>query len=214
MRWRSVMTAVCYDVLNQVLFDKTVLSTSVFIVSPLSPSTKAGRWYVSVLVLWGVWGSALQWPAHPSGPRAQADHTLDSREPKSQECWPSKRTNINFIRPVDQSYSDWTTTAAAKSRTQWGCVWIQPPPPPPLLLLFHVADFFMNEKEVPVFPVLVGGGCSCSLFKPEDPVWDDMFGFSQQLNRSCVRGDGLQASADWLPVCSVCVCGGVTHRPV
>lgn len=36
------MTAVCYDVLNQVLFDKTVLSTSVFIVSPVSPSTKAG----------------------------------------------------------------------------------------------------------------------------------------------------------------------------
>lgn len=36
------MAAVCYDVLNQVLFDKTVLSTYVFIVSPpVSPSTKA-----------------------------------------------------------------------------------------------------------------------------------------------------------------------------
>ena len=34
------MTAPCYDVLNQVLFDKTLLSTSVFIVSPVSPSTK------------------------------------------------------------------------------------------------------------------------------------------------------------------------------
>lgn len=42
MRWgESVMAAVCYDVLNQVLFDKTVLSTYVFIVSPVSPSTKA-----------------------------------------------------------------------------------------------------------------------------------------------------------------------------
>lgn len=36
------MTAVCYDVPNPILFDKTVLSTSVFIVSLVSPSTKAG----------------------------------------------------------------------------------------------------------------------------------------------------------------------------
>lgn len=72
MRWGSIMTAVCYDVLNQVLFDKTVLSTSVFIVSPVSPSTKAGWWYVSVLVQRGVWGFALEWPAHLSGPRAEA----------------------------------------------------------------------------------------------------------------------------------------------
>lgn len=50
-RWGggSVMTAVCYDVPIQVCFDKTVLSTCVFIVSALSPSTKAGRWCVSVL---------------------------------------------------------------------------------------------------------------------------------------------------------------------
>lgn len=36
------MIAVCYDVQNQVLFDKTVLSTSVFIVSAVSPSAEAG----------------------------------------------------------------------------------------------------------------------------------------------------------------------------
>lgn len=41
MRWGSIMTAVCYDVQNQVLFDKTVLNTSVFILSLVSPSTKA-----------------------------------------------------------------------------------------------------------------------------------------------------------------------------
>lgn len=35
------MTAVCYDVLNQAVFDKTVLSTSVFIVSPVSPQRQA-----------------------------------------------------------------------------------------------------------------------------------------------------------------------------
>lgn len=38
----SVMTAVCYDVAIQVRFDKTVLSTCVFIASALSPSTKGG----------------------------------------------------------------------------------------------------------------------------------------------------------------------------
>lgn len=36
------MTAVRYDVRNQVLFDKTVLSTFVLIVSLVSPSTKTG----------------------------------------------------------------------------------------------------------------------------------------------------------------------------
>lgn len=35
------MTAVCYDELNRVLFDKTVPSTFLFIVSPVSLSTKA-----------------------------------------------------------------------------------------------------------------------------------------------------------------------------
>lgn len=43
MRWGSVMSRVCYDVLNQALFDQTVLSTSVFIVSVVSRSTKAVR---------------------------------------------------------------------------------------------------------------------------------------------------------------------------
>lgn len=47
MRWRSVMTAVCYDELNRVLFDKTVPSTFLFIVSPVSLSTKAVWWYVA-----------------------------------------------------------------------------------------------------------------------------------------------------------------------
>lgn len=43
MRWGSIMAAVCYDLLNQVLFDKTVLSASVFIASPVAPSTKGSR---------------------------------------------------------------------------------------------------------------------------------------------------------------------------
>lgn len=90
-RWGggSIMTAVCYDVLNQVLFDKTVLSTSVFIVSPVSPSTKAGWWYVSVLVQWGVWGSAREWPAHPSGPRAEAvpGYRIADRTAVSLNLW-------------------------------------------------------------------------------------------------------------------------------
>lgn len=42
MRWGSVMTGVCYDGLNQVPFDKTVLTRTVFIASAVSPSTKAG----------------------------------------------------------------------------------------------------------------------------------------------------------------------------
>lgn len=43
MRWGSVMSRVCYDVLNQALFDQTLLSTSVFMVSAVSRSTKALR---------------------------------------------------------------------------------------------------------------------------------------------------------------------------
>lgn len=108
MRWRSIMITVCYDVLNQVLFDKTVLSTCVFIVSPVSPSTKAGWWYVSVLVHWGVWGSALQWPVHPSGPRAEVvqGYWIRAVVNLSLRMVSQAKSNIPLHYFLDQSYSN------------------------------------------------------------------------------------------------------------
>lgn len=48
---------------------------------------------------------------------------------------------------------------------------------------------FMNEKELPVCLML--GDVLCLNQKTQ--LQDDMFGFSQQLNGSFLRGDGLQA---------------------
>lgn len=93
--------AVCYDVLNQVPFDKTVLSTSVFIVSPVSPSTKAGQWHVSVLVRWGVWGAALAWPPHLSGPRAEAACGLSDHEP---DCLEHHCVNLKNVSSGKSQY--------------------------------------------------------------------------------------------------------------
>lgn len=47
--------------------------------------------------------------------------------------------------------------------------------------------FFLNEDEVCV----TLGDALC--LNQSTQMWDDMFGFSQQLNRSFLRGDGLQA---------------------
>lgn len=49
--------------------------------------------------------------------------------------------------------------------------------------LFHVA-LFMNEDEVPA--CLMSGEALC--LNQRTQWWDDMFGFSQQLNRSALRG--------------------------
>lgn len=157
MRWGSIMTAVCYDVLNQVLFDKTVLSTSVFIVSPVSPSTKAGWWYVSVLVPWGVWGSALEWPAHLSGPRAEAARGYRiTRQAKSQyQAFFILLSRSNLFRQNVTEFwweSVHKTTTSRENITLTG-------------LFVHVADF--HEWERASCLSNVGGR---SLFKPEDSV--------------------------------------------
>ena len=196
MRWGSIMTAVCYDVLNQVLFDKTVLSTSVFIVSPVSPSTKAGWWYVSVLVRWGVWGSALEWPAHLSGPTSWSgaglsDRGLDCCELKSRECWPSKKPISALFCSLDQSYSGRgrrEKTDNNNFQREWAFDWGG---------LFHVADFY--EWESGSCLSKVGG---CSLFKPEDPVVGWHVWFFPAVKQVLSERDGLQAfplsSAVWM----------------
>lgn len=189
MRWGNIMTAVCYDVLNQVLFDKTVLSTSVFIVSPVSPSTKAGWWYVSVLVLWGVWGSALERPAHLSGPRAEVvwGYGITGGIVVNLNLWNvKKKANISFIllsRSKLFRENSLRTKQLSETSSVFNC--------------FFMLLIFMNEKAV---HCLSNVG-RCSLFKQRAQMWDDMFGFSQQLN-SFWGGDGLQAfplsSAVWM----------------
>lgn len=194
MGWGSVMTAVCYDVLNQAVFDKTVLSTSVFIVSPVSPSTTAGWWNVSVLVQRGVWGFALEWPAHPSGPRTEAvlGYRITGRMAADLSLWNAGPATSSqhpiypalSIKPgrVDVGGNRLTEFRGSGCQTE---------------RLFHAADLYEWGRGSCLSEV---GGCS--LFKPADPVVGWHVWLFPAVNQVRSQRDGLQefplSSAVWM----------------
>lgn len=193
-RWGggSIMTAVCYDVLNQVLFDETVLSICVFIVSPVSPSTKAGWWCVSVLVQRGVWGFALEWPAHLSGPRAEAvpGYRITDWIVVNLNLWnvsQAKKTSISCIlcrrSELDSCKWEWVENVQRTSRKGSGCETGK---------LFYEWERGSRLSNV--------GGCS--LFKPEDPVVGWHVWLFPAVKQALSERDGLQefplSSAVWM----------------
>lgn len=112
-----------------------------------------------VLLLWSVWGSALEWPAHLSGPRAQAeagksDHTpctvvmLNLWNVSQASGWVS--TSSALLRPetvwhnTPRAVSTWQHGRSERGRGREGRTnleWALTE------MLFHV-EVFMNERKV------------------------------------------------------------------